>query len=71
MNVYACNDAEGHWPVGFAAVVVAESEADARNLLWHEMLAKGLGDKNASNRWHLWKLDLTQPTACILVDGEY
>jgi len=33
MNVYTCNDFYGAWPIGSAAVIVAESEADARTQL--------------------------------------
>lgn len=65
MKVFTSNDFEGQWPVGTAAVIVAESETHARQLLeaCHPLAAK--------KPYTVRELDLSQPAAVVLSDGNY
>jgi hypothetical protein len=40
--IFVCTDFEGFWPVGTAAVVIADSEQQAREKLMAELLSVGL-----------------------------
>jgi hypothetical protein len=42
MRVFTSNDFTGHWPVGTAAVVVAEDKEAAKKLLTAKLKAEGL-----------------------------
>lgn len=68
MRVFTCNDFEGHYPVGSAAVVVAEDEDAARVALRRELRSMGLelrkGDK-------LIELDVSAARVVVLNDGDY
>jgi len=66
MKVWTCNTFWGHWPVGTAAVVIAETEADARALLDAEIRRGGLRGLRAD--------DVLVPLssgARVLRDGDY
>jgi len=65
VTVYTCTDFRGHWPVGTAAVVVAQDETEARALLDSALAAQGLGGD-----YTLTPLPLS-PGVCILADGDY
>ena len=68
MRVFTCKDFTGHNPVGQGAVIVAEDETQARALLEMALLEEGLrafGDET------LVELNTQQPTALVLVNGEY
>jgi hypothetical protein len=65
MKVFYSNDFEGMWPVGTAAVVVAEDEQDAKLLLGAEI-------KWTNNRdFTVQELDLSERKAVILNNGDY
>lgn len=67
LHVWTCNDFLGHYPVGTAAVVVAESEAEARRLLAAELKEHGL---TLRDKDRLVELAL-RPRVRVLQDGEY
>lgn len=66
LKVYYNTDFEGLWPVGVSAVVVAESETQAIELLTEELQKRGL-----AYRGSMHEIDTTIPTAKILQDGDY
>ena len=66
MNVYYSNDFTGIWPVGTAAIVVAESEEEARKLL-----DRKLGDIGLVFDGTLVLVDDTVAEAIVLRDGNY
>lgn len=67
MRVFVCNDFTGFWPVGTAAVVVADNEVAARGLLGAALREKGLNDP----RFTLVEIDTGAAGAFILRDGGY
>lgn len=69
MKVFTCNQFTGHWPVGAAAVMVALSIEDAVAFLADKLADLGL--KQTITPDMLVEVDLKQPAALILVDGEY
>lgn len=69
MKVWTCNDFEGHWPVGAAAVVVAETEEQAKDLLDFALSVEGLGRQE--DGYTLKTLDINKPEAIVLVNGDY
>ena len=68
MRVFTCTDGTGHWPVGFAAVVVAETEDDARAQLNELMRADGL---QATGDETLVPIDTGHVGGVLLVNGDY
>ncbi len=68
MRVFYCTSFVGHQPVGTCALVVAEDEQDARTRLALKLEAIGL---NLSDGDAIEELDTTQPSALILLDGDY
>ncbi len=67
MKVFTCNDFEGHWPVGTAAIIVAETEDEAIGELGQRLLDRGLPGIGFS----LNELDLSSSSVLILCDGNY
>lgn len=67
MIVFTCTDHDGHWPVGVASIVVAESEDQACDLLDAELVKRGLKPGGYS----LVSMDVSRPRAVILNDGDY
>ena len=65
MRVWTCTDFPGVWPVGTAAVIVAETEEEAAKLLGEEIGRRG------TVRFTLEELDLTTARAVVLNDGDY
>lgn len=69
LGVYVCNQFTGYWPVGTAAVVVAESQEHAAKLLNEQLLSQGLkGDADANAMALVMQ---TSPQVVILCDGNY
>jgi hypothetical protein len=68
MAVWTCNDFEGLYPVGTAAVVVADTEDQARQLLDDELTQRSLKQLQS---YRLVRLDLTTPHVVLLADGDY
>lgn len=69
MRVFTCTDHPTHWPVGGASVVVAEDEADARQLLISALKDQGL--RAAEGSFTLKEVVLTERQAIVLNNGEY
>jgi hypothetical protein len=65
--VFTCTDHAGHWPVGVASVVIADSEAEAHRLLDAELTRRGL----KPGHYTLKHLSLIEPRAVVLCDGDY
>lgn len=68
LNVYVSTDFEGRYPVGVCAVVVASDIEEARQLLDYQIHEKRLP---ASPDLTITKIDLSEPSAEILLDGDY
>lgn len=76
MKLYTCTTFEGFWPVGAAAVVLANSRREAWTLLDAALKAKGLpglvSEETPKHRKDVLVQVLQgQPKAIILVDGNY
>ena len=69
MRVFTHNKFEGHWPVGTAAVVVAENRATAKFRL--EWALKEVGLTQTIDMADFDELDLQTESAAILNDGNY
>ncbi|MEY2932765.1 MAG: hypothetical protein RL033_3514 [Pseudomonadota bacterium] len=66
MRTFTCTDFAGHYPVGAAAVMLADTEDEARLWLKGELAKEGLVLEDDA------KLEeLTQPGARILCNGDY
>ena len=68
MRVWTTKDFTGHWPVGAAAVVVAEDERITKLTMDKALMVDGL---DPTEGYTLVELDLDVPGAVILVNGEY
>lgn len=68
MKVFTHNKFEGHWPVGTAAVVVAENTAQAKDYLDHFLAESGLPDCDKND---FVELPLVDGAVSILCDGAY
>lgn len=66
MRLFYSDDFTGHWPVGTAAVVVANDETEAAMLLEQRLSEHGL-----SFDGRLIEIDATQPMALVIADGNY
>lgn len=66
-KVYYSNDFKGRWPVGTAALVVANDEAEARTLLQAELDKKGL----PQSEFTLKRVSRAEVGVTILADGDY
>ena len=69
MRVFTCDDFKGYWPVGTAAVIVAESKADAEKRLREHLASMGL--RQDDRELTLIELDTHVPYVCVLRDGNY
>jgi hypothetical protein len=67
LNVYAITGFAGHWPVGTAAVVLAESREEAAGLLADALERQGLSQKIDSADF----IELSTKQALVLCDGDY
>lgn len=67
MRLFSSKDFEGHWPVGTAAVVMAEDEAAARVLLLAELKEHHL----SVGEFTLQEIPMGKPLAVVLSDGDY
>jgi len=76
MNIYTCTSANGMWPVGFAAVIVADSQELARQLLARKIRKyPGLNEANPDIENlpldEVVEVSMDSAIAIILVDGDY
>lgn len=68
-KVFTHNKFKGHYPVGTAAVIVADTRVQAINLLNEKLRLRGLdGDADVDD---LWEVDQNERSARILCDGNY
>lgn len=70
MRLWTCNDFKGHWPVGSAAVVLAENEDRARELLDAAIKGRSLPDGLQSDE-PIVEVDMGVEQAIVLCDGNY
>lgn len=71
LKVFWTDDFKGHYPVGTAAIVLAESFEDARILLNEELRKAGLLEKNKDG-YEIYTLPhKDRPFALIINDGDY
>lgn len=70
MNVYAITSFYGHWPVGTAAIVVAENRDSAIVLLLAKLVEEGLGQQDV-NTWNIQAVDQDTAHAIVLLNGDY
>lgn len=68
LKVFTCTEFAGHYPVGTAAVIVAQDMAEARNILAKELASRGLELEEDEK---VVELILDAPKAIILRDGNY
>lgn len=69
MKVWTNTKFEGHWPVGVAAVVVAETPQMAAAVLNQKLEAHGLSKTAVPDQFEL--LPTTHTLAIVLNDGDY
>lgn len=69
MNVYTCSSFTGHWPVGVAAVIVADDIYAARAAL--EKRLKVIGLDQRVDLTQLDPVDVEIASVRILCDGDY
>lgn len=67
MNIYTCNDFKGFWPVGTAAVIVADDTDQAERLLIQALKDKKL----PTDDFTLVQLNTEIPVVRVLRDGDY
>jgi hypothetical protein len=70
MKVFTHKKFTGHYPVGCAAVVVAETTLQAKYLLEAEIIKAGLVPQ-AINESDFNEIDPSKPSATVLLDGNY
>ena len=69
MKVWTITGFEGHWPVGTAAVVVAETADQAAETLNAELRHRGLSPSAKAEGFD--ELQTHQRGAVVLCDGDY
>lgn len=69
MKVWTHTEFSGHWPVGTAAVVVADTAAQALVLLERELTGMGLSQPLKESDFKELPVDVEK--AVVLRDGEY
>ena len=69
MKVWTNTKFQGHYPIGTAAVVVAESEQMASAVLNQKLLSHGLKASAAPEQFE--RLPTTHTLAVVLCDGNY
>lgn len=68
MKVFTCIDHQDIWPVGVASVIIANDEAQAKELLVAELVNYRIIQ---TEPFTLQELDLTVAKAVVLQNGEY
>lgn len=69
MKVWTNTKFQGHWPVGTAAVVVADTAEQAAELLNNALICRGLGRTAIAADFE--KLPTNRPIAVVLNNGDY
>jgi hypothetical protein len=70
MKLFACSDFSGHYLSG-CAVMLAESESEAREMLSAELAKQGLVEHNEPNELRLREIPLGVQSVDILFNGDY
>lgn len=70
MKIFTCTNFIGHWPVGSAALVIANDRVQAEFMLKQKLQTIGLGPKNDDHNLLMVEVDFL-PSVHILADGEY
>lgn len=68
MRVFYSNDFRGFWPVGTAAVIVANDLNEAHVLLTSKLIGMGLG---ADQDFTVTELKTDSTNVVVLNDGDY
>ena len=71
MKVWTITGFKGHWPVGTAAVVVAENKEHAVQSMVDALLFLGLPQEIEPDQLVELNLDTDTPTVRVLCDGDY
>ena len=69
MKVWTNNEFTGHWPVGTAAVVVADTAQQAAELLAAELAKEGLTGPVTEDQFR--QLETDRPLVRVLHNGDY
>lgn len=69
MKVWTNTQFEGHWPVGVAAVVIADTRGQAAQMLNQALLSRGLSATAKEDQFD--PLPTNKPLVVILRDGDY
>ena len=69
MKTFYCTSFEGHYPVGAAALIVAQDVETAKIMLEQDLKNSGL-DQEVDIKFII-EFDPNFPTCRILVDGDY
>ena len=69
MKVWTNNKFSGHYPVGTAAVVIADTAGQAAVVLNDQLEGRGLGRPATKEQFE--QLPTNRQTARVLCDGEY
>lgn len=69
MKVWTNTQFEGHWPVGVAAVVVADTRGQAAEMLNQQLTKRGLSPSATADQFD--PLPTHTPLVAILRDGDY
>ena len=68
LRLWTCTDHELHYTVGGASIVMANTEDEARELLYEALEKSWLRKREP---FTLQEVDVTQPFARVLCDGAY
>lgn len=71
MKVFANIAFKGRYPVGTSAIIIAESEKHAVELLSDELFRRGLDQNIPIREADMIEIDVVNPMASILNDGDY
>lgn len=71
MNIYTCAEFTGFWPVGTAAIVIAEDQQDAADSLSVKLKAHGLIGDAKPEEMILFPDPNGMESVRILRDGDY
>lgn len=71
MNVYYNNTFEGHYPVGVAAVVIAQNPEIAADMLNEHLKSIGLEQEDPVVAAQMTRITTATPKVVILNDGNY
>ena len=71
MNVFTFTNFDGHYPVGTAAVVVAQDLIVAKRLLDEQLVESGLPILAGQVDVNISQVDLEDQQVIILLDGNY